>query len=77
MYWVRDDQHEFVAKGREDITGLELLHRRSYPIHDLKSIKEDSADLVQLEDINEASILNNLLLRFQQIFFFFLEKVIL
>ena len=66
MYWVRDDQHEFVAKGREDITGLELLHRRSYPIHDLKSIKEDSADLVQLEDINEASILNNLLLRFQQ-----------
>ena len=63
-YWVRDDTSEFTAKKREDTTAMELLHRRTYPIHDVQSITQDRADLVQLEDINEASILNNLQLRF-------------
>ena len=66
IYWVRDQDQEFAVKKRDEITILELNHRRTYPIHDLKSVTTDCGDLVQLEDINEASILNNLNLRFQK-----------
>ena len=66
VYWVRDADQEFKTLKKEDITAMELLHRRTYPIHDVDSITNDQLDLVQLEDINEASILHNLKLRFKQ-----------
>ena len=64
MYWVRDEVQEFRAVCITESTAMELLHRRTYPIHNVDSVTQDRDDLVQLEDINEASILNNLKLRF-------------
>ena len=51
-------------RRRESCTAEELDHIRTYPIHDESSITEHLDDLVQLDSINEASILNNLRVRF-------------
>ena len=64
VYWVRDAEHAFVAKKKSECTSKELAHHRTYPVHNEASLTTDVIDLVQLNSVNEASILNNLRLRF-------------